>query len=203
MSAFRDWLIERLADSRHARIQLQDSEFDRVAVELGVQADVLAEARMVCKMRLMEAGRQPPLGTKARGTSVYQFMIRLPRVVSVAWDEECTARGQDGTALLRSALHAYLQGSVEPASLGAPWMYRGRRVYVHRPDGLRIRAIITQGSRRALRLRATKLGSTPTAIARGLILKILAGGYRDVPLVEPRRMFDDEKRYNTNPKLDS
>ena len=194
---FRDWVVEHLSRTGHARVQLADDAFDEFAEKLGVQPDVLAEARAVLKMRLTSAGRQVPRGTRVKGSGVFRLKLKVPGEILRDWKEECSARGCDSTTLFRSVIHAYLQGSAEPQSLGSHWVYQGRRLKIPSGVAIALQASITPAALRTLHLRALELGSTPTAIGRGLILEVLAGKYTDVQLVEPRRMFNDESRYNT------
>ena len=200
---FRDWLVENLSRTGHARARLEDEEFESFAENLGVHPDVLAEARALLKMRLMQAGRKPPLGTTIAGSSVYRLKIKTPEKVLAAWKEECAARGCDRTTLFRSVIHAYLQGSAEPASLGAHWTFEGERLPVRRGEETTLEASITPAAVQCLQLRALALGISATAIGRGLVLEVLAGRYLDVPMVEPRRMFNDLERYNTGSSVDS
>lgn len=200
---FRDWVVEHLARTGHARVTLKDEDFDKFAETLGVQADVLAEARALLKMRLSSAGRAQPRGTRVKGSGVYRLKMRVPEEILRAWKAECVERTCDSTTLFRSVIHAYLQGSAEPKSLGAHWKYRGRHMEVSRSKAITLQASITPAALSALHRRALHHGSTPTAIGRGLVLEVLNGKYLDVSLVEPRRMFDDESRYNTGETVDS
>jgi hypothetical protein len=122
----------------------------------------------------------------------------MPEIVRVAWNEECEFRGVDGSALLRSLIHAYLMSDREPEQVLGYWLYKGRTYRL--PKGNRNKfaekALITNGSWRALLRRCQRRGCSASAMMRALVLEVLAGEHRAVQLIDARTMFDDEDRYH-------
>ena len=202
VGSFREWLFERLLGSRYASSAIDDSQIDRIAKKLGVDADLLLEVRAQARIDLHARGLPTPKLRHAKpepGAAVrrlYQYHVFLPAEVHAAWLDECKFREVKGSLLLRSIIHDYLSNSREPELM--PFrQWRGKRFIISKKKrGLHEeKAAIPNGAKRALTQRARAAGTGPTTIARSLILEVLHGQHRHVRLVETGMMFDDESRY--------
>ena len=193
---FRRWLSDRLLGTEFARMPIPDDEIDAVAKRIGVDPDLLVEVRMRARVLRASRGVQDPLGTKRAGTRHMQVMLPMPEIVKKDWREECEWRGVDPPALLRSCIHEYLLHDREPEQLLGYWFYKDRkRACSKKTNEFNEKVLITHGAWRALRRRADRHGCASTAIMRALVLEVLAGQHRNVPLVDARTMYDDEDRY--------
>ncbi|GAF79998.1 unnamed protein product [marine sediment metagenome] len=193
--------------SHYATDRIPDEQIDRIAAEMGVEPDVLLEARLNVLQERMSAGRQPPMGRKRAGTKHYQFELLMPEAIHGAWKNEAGRRGLDGSALLRSMIHAYLLGSWEPSTVQKKWVWRGigyeiapgswRRAHGSRYP-FRERALITNAARRVLVRRGDRLGAKPTSVIRSLVLAAIEGEWAapgTIEIVDASGMYDDEDRY--------
>ncbi len=175
---------------------IADEEIDAVAKSIGVDPDLLVEVRMRARVLRATRGVQDPLGSKRKGTRHMQVMLPMPQIVQKAWREECEWRGVESPALLRSCLHQYLMNDREPQQLIRRWVYQGReQPCSKKKNEFHEKTLITNGAWRALRRRANRHGCAATAILRALVLEVLDGHHRDVPLIDARTMYDDEDRY--------
>jgi len=198
VATFRQWLVDKVRATAHAREPLNEKQILIRASELGVQPSVLQEARAAYREQAMRDGVRIGEGRKRRGTRHWQCKLHFPEEVYEVWKQECSARGVDGSALFRSLLHAYLRGSYEPYPLLNYWLWKGRRKPITK--GLVERALATHGARRALELRAQAQGCSSSAIMRGLVISTLERRYAQpgsIAIVDARTMFDDEGRYHT------
>lgn len=198
--SFRSWLFERLLGTRWATLPVEDAEIDALAQRLGVQPDVLLEARAEAKILQSKNGLRIASARpdeSGRFKRYYQFHLFMPPPVYKAWLEECAYRELRGPVLLRALIQEYLMGDKEPEPLSF-WYWKGKHYKMGKAE-LRSpyleRATITQGAKRALARRAKAIGTTSTAIARALIIEALSGEHRVVKLIEHSMMFDDETRY--------
>lgn len=203
--SFRNWLIDRVMTTTYVRyVRLSDEKIAKFAKKLGVQTDVLVEARVRYVDECLSSGMQPAMGIKVRGSRHYQIKVPMPEPVFVAWKDYAERRGVDSQALLRSVLHHYLLGSAEPEHLLQRWVWKGRTLQVderawekeHKGGyPFRERALITNGARRALKRRAERKGASVAALMRGMVLDVLAGKHPRVKIIDARTMYDDEERY--------
>jgi hypothetical protein len=205
---FRERLIELVIATAYARDPMTDDKIDEVAKLIGVDPEVLIEARVRYRLQRRRDGYQIPLGQKKRGSRHHQLFCEMPREVFEAWRREAERRAVLPSALLRSIVQAYLLGSYEPPELLRHWYWRGRVVAIEpyaekkqRVGGYPYRevALITQGSWRALRLRAERRGHGAAAIVRALVLEIVDGKHERLRLIDAQSMYDDETRYRTEP----
>jgi hypothetical protein len=195
---FRRWLSNRLLGTEFASIPIADDKIDEVAKKIGVDPDLLVEVRMRARVLRATDGVQDPMGVMRKGTRHVQQILPMPEEIHKAWREECDFRGVDGSALMRSLIHAYLLGKEEPTQVLRQWVYRGKTYKL--PDRnnrykFRERCMIPHGAKRALMRRAHRRGSTISALMRALVLEAMAGKHRTLTLIESRSMYDDEDRY--------
>ncbi len=198
--SFRSWLLERLLGTKWATLPARDDEIDALAERLGVQPELLLEARAEAKIQKSKNGLRIAAARpdeSGRFKRYYQFHLFMPPPVHKAWLEECAYRELRGPVLLRALIQEYLMGDTEPTPLSF-WYWKGKRYQMGKAEQrspFLERATITQGANRALKRRAMAIGTTPTAIARALIIEALSGEHRAVKLIEHSMMFDDERRY--------
>lgn len=202
MTTFRQWLVEKVRATAHAREPLPPEQLPFKAFELGVHPSVLEEARSEYLEEAARGGVLVGSGRKRRGSRHWQVKLHFPREVFVAWKEEASVRGLEGSTILRSLLHAYLLGSHEPYPLLNYWLWKGRRRLIGKSQSgtaaFTERALATHGARRALERRAQRLGCSPSAVLRGLVIETLERRYAQpgsIAIVDARTMFDDEARY--------
>ena len=193
--------------THYATDTLPDNEVEELAVELGVTPDVLVEARLNVLEERIKGGRPPPLGPKRAGSGHYQVELWMPETIFHVWKHEAERRGLDGSALLRSMIHAYLRGSWEPESTPKHWVWRGQGYDVNfhgwrQAHGTRYpyreRALITSGAKRALGRRASRLAVRPASVLRALVLDVIEGNWASpgaIAIVDASGMFDDEEKY--------
>ncbi len=205
---FRDRIVELVIASKYVRDLIPDDKIDAVAKKIGVDPEVLVEARMRFRVQKKLDGYQVPLGRKRRGTRHYQFKLAMPAPLYRIWRDEADFRGIEPSALLRSLIHAYLLGSYEPKQVLRYWVYEGKtwitseRAWEKKNKkgfASRERALITLGAMRALRVRAHRRGHVPTAVVRALVIEVLDGKHRSMTIVDAQSMYDDETRYRTEP----
>src|SRR4029077_8947446 len=172
---------------------LPDSKIDEAARQIGVDPEALLEARAEARIERHKRGQPTDRGTDR----LCRCQVFMPEVIFKAWKEECANRDLQGSALLRSIVHAYLVGRREPVPLKV-WKWEGKR-YRMGPNGerapFRERAFIPIGAKRALTRRAELARTIPTAILRALVMELLMGEHRALPIVEHGMMYDDEERY--------
>ncbi len=204
---FREWLIERIMGTSYATATIDDNQVDAIAHEMGVESETLLEARLRMVRERVERGRAAPEGVKKAGSPHYQFDLWFPQVLHEVWKNECDRRGLQGSALLRSMIHAYLCGSWEPRSMPKHWVWRGigYEVPIHEwkeKHGSRYpyreRALITRGARRALARRAGRQAAQPSTVVRALVLACIDGVWAapgTIEIVDKTGMYDDEERY--------
>jgi hypothetical protein len=193
--------------THYATDTISDTDLDSTALDMGVQPSVLIEARLNALRQRIAAGRPPPMGRKRAGSAHYQFEILMPEGVFVAWKNEAERRGLDGSALLRSMIHAYLLGSWEPPSLSKKWVWRGVGYKVNPAEWkkahgsrypFRERALITNAAKRCLVRRGLIQGAQPSTILRALVLASIEGTWAtpgSIEIVDAANMYDDDKRY--------
>lgn len=203
--SFRAWLAEKLLTTVHARATILDEEIDARAKRLGIDADLLLEVRARFRIEQHARGLPSPYTSSrqaltpevsARHRRLYQLHLPMPVEILAAWKDECEFRGIEGSAILRSLIHSYLLASYEPKCTTRFWYWKGRR-YECGKNATRLfeRATIPTGAKRALTRRAARRGTSSVAIARGLALEVLEGKHRELALIDPMMMFDDESRY--------
>lgn len=197
--SFRTWLFERLLSTKWATVAMTEDAIDALSERLGVSPGLLCEVRAQAKIDLCKSGLRMPSANDPLAPGFkrfYQFHLFMPPPVFKAWKEECEFRQLPEPVLLRSLIQEYLLDTREPTPLRF-WYWEGKRHQMPKKtrDSCLVRATITHGANRALKRRARRIGSRPTALARALIIEALEGGHRDVRLIEHGSMYDDESRY--------
>jgi hypothetical protein len=207
---FRAWLISRLADTGYALRVCTDEERVVLAAQLGVEPAVLLAAHQERQRRRAEAARTlVRKGSGGTDSDHPQVEVNMPSDVWEAWHDACDQAAITSSTMLRSIVHAYLQGDWEPEHLSRHWVLRGKVYEVaerryHRETGkkwpYRERALITKGANLALARRAERKGVSKHAVLRGLILEVVAGRLASVRPIDATNMWNDAARYLRRPE---
>lgn len=202
---FRRWLVDRLVGTEHATRRIEDDKLDDYAARIGVQPDVLIEARIKARHLVVEGKSRHALSDETRpGYRTYFVKVRMPPRVLKRWQEECERRDVESSVLLVSLLHNYLSGRREPVQqfLDRKWWHLdGRRLLVAKISEIGATALVSRGAWRALKIRATRLGEFRATVIRALMLEAMNGMHMDLPIVYLHAMLDDEHRYYLGPDL--
>ncbi len=198
MKKFRLWLIARVAETKYARDPVaDDAALEALAQKMGLQPDLLAEARV----RARTLGRAPTGQNQGDRRLVAVSCAEAPYR---AWEKHVdTWGGISQSDLLRSLIYAYLCGTYEPPCerLTRLWVWDGRHVTVTRIKGrpaYSIHSFIKRGAYVALVERARRLNHTVTALLRALILENMDGRFGQrgaLTILDLRSMPGDPEFY--------
>jgi len=208
---FRKWLIAKLKQSRWGNYRGESIE--TLAERLGLHPSVLVDAQAELNDDRKAAGRLPTtLGAPhrrpiTRAVAMAEIDLPFAEPVYRDWAEYCRLRDLTESVLLRSLIAVLLLGPSNPRWVGRTWLYHGhvlklegygRCMEEHRKWPWCVQTEIPHGAMRALTMRATALGTTATAMARGMVLELLEGRLTQLFIVPtPTQMWDDENRYWT------
>lgn len=205
VSKFREWLVDRVKESGWVGYSGEDDE--QLSSRLGVRPEVLVEARNSLADEYRREGREPlDVGTRRRRQFPAQprYEVVLPKVVHKDWLVYCRARQLDESTVLRSIVHYLLSRPQNPGPITYRWWYRGRCYRVCKERGGRkktgkfitsVEARITNGARAALTRRARSLNVHPSALVRAVMMDLLEGRLKSLPVVNIDQMWDDPNRY--------
>lgn len=192
----RQRIIEWLVGTRWASLIIEtDDELVRIAEDIGVTADALAEARVLHK-----EGLNPEVVSRAATRTHYTYIrLSTPLVILKEWEQLCYLRGTTSQVLARSLLHTYLQGTWQPKGRPTQWVWQGQQyVADHDPGRPSIRTRVTYGLTEALQLRAKHLGCSKQALMRGIFVSAINGEWGQpgtVPLVDVRQLYRASDSY--------
>lgn len=191
--SFRRWLVAQVEATSFARDRIEsDQKLQKLAKRLGVQVDVLLEARVNEKMRLAGVG----LSTGYPGMGLELDFAKEPWE---AWQRHLAAWGVTGSTLMRSLVHLYLQGNYEPPlNLSRSWLWDNRQLPVERGGVCREKTRVTHAAKAALSQRAALRGESVAGVLRALVVENMKGKFGKrglIQLVEVRHMFGDRDRY--------
>ena len=208
ITRFRRWLIDKLKQSRWARVK--DETIEHLAERLGVHPDVLVVAQRELDQKRRAAGLRPvSLGEHQRPHQVTskKLVLEFPKAVYDDWKQLCDLRGIPPATMLRSLIHTLLSGPQNPTWTRRGWTYHGLRYpldkYSHEKKTSKkwpyaTHTTVTHGASAALTMRAGAAGTTVTALMRGQLIDLLEGRLARLNIINsPGSMFDDEKRYWT------
>jgi hypothetical protein len=205
-TAFRAWLIERLATSRWP-IYLDDTD-ELIAARIGVQVDVLREARALVRAREKKPDRRDArLGMpRAQPFARFHIFLEPPPLIYAEWKAQCRHRDQTNACLLRSIVHHVLRLKVQPDWVTGrrreAWFYQGewlgqQNIREHR---YRMHTYVTEPCYRALTERARATHVTASAIVRWGVCAFLEGKFRKFQIVTSLdSLYNDSHRYCTKP----
>lgn len=172
-----------VARTRWARA---DVDVDKLGPRLGVQPDVLRDARA-------RYGARPVIETCA-------FVLQMPERIFLDWTRACELQALDGGLMLRGLVQAMLLNAKKPTWTSKGWMYRGRRMAM---SGVshgqnwpwKQKTMLSRGAERALVEIADHLQITKTALVRGQVIDYLEGKAPRIILMGADSMSNDPKRY--------
>lgn len=181
---FRRQVLNLLLRTRWAKEQSSDS-VEEIARRLGVQPDVLVEARRLY-------GRAPRSETR-------EFLLAMPQKVHADWIRVTQMNRLDSSLLLRGLIQALLLSGVPPKRLQKFWIYKGERLHVGKQQGQtwpwKAHTYISWGADRALTQIAERYQATKTALVRGHVCAYLEGKASKLVLVGVNNMYNDPTRY--------
>ena len=190
---FREWLVQQVMGTAAARYRLESVQLDELAAAMGLQPDVLVEARN--RLRGVE-GSTPDMGVGGQ----YALSIRMPVMYRDLLSDHAKMRGIDHTILTRSLVHHYLTHNWEPDDTKRPWDFNGRPIDPSAPT-LNYQTYLSQGAGLALGLRCRRLHYSISGLTRALFRAAMDGTWARPPeLVKTYAtadMFNDPKRYIT------
>jgi len=207
-SNFRSWLVEKLVATRWP-IYRDDTD-ETIARRIGVQVDVLHEARAVFRQREEKLQRSPArLGMpRAKVRSRFMLFLEPPEEIYRDWEAHRRHRDQTNACLLRSAVHHVLRLAWQPSWLTskrhAAWYYRGKwlgqtDIRLHR---FRIKTDLGEGCSRALTERALATGVDAAAIARWGVTALLEGKLRNFTIVTSLdSLYNQPTKYCLTPRI--
>jgi hypothetical protein len=205
---FRSWLVEKLVDSRWP-IYRDDTD-ETIARRIGVQLDVLVEAREVLRAREEKLHRSPArLGRpRAKARSRYMLFLEPPEEIFRDWVAHRDHRAQTNSCLLRSVVHHVLRLAWQPSWLTskrhAAWYYHGRWLGQTniRAHPFRIKTDIGEACSRALTERALATGVGAAAIARWGVVALLQGKLRNFQIVTSlESLYNQPTKYCLTPRI--
>lgn len=189
---------------------------ETVARRIGVQPDVLVEARALKAARLRDEQDPEYRGQERehlRGQSRARFFVHVapPPEIYLEWVAARDQRQLPGTTLLRSIIHLVLQQPSQPAWIthttrkkGGGWPFRGEW-YVHkniRSRDCRVATELSPAAHKALCLRAENTRASATAIVRWGVCLFISGQLTALPIVPTvKGLYRDPEQYCLRPKV--
>lgn len=207
-TAFRAWLIEHLSTSRWP-IYRDDTD-EIIAKRIGVQVDVLQEARALVIARERKPDRKDARLGMPRSQPFARFHIFLepPEEIYLDWKAQCAHRDQIDACLLRSVVHHVLRLEVQPSWVTGrrrkAWFYQKKWLGQAniREHEFRIKTNVTAPCHRALTERARATHTTASAIVRWGVCAFLEGKFRNFEIVTSLdSLYNDANRYCTKPVI--
>lgn len=204
---FRRWLVDRLKQTRWARIK--GERIEATAERLLVHPDALRLAQRALDEERQRDGRVPvAVGSRHRGRLRERIIeIAMPAEVHADWQAYCKQRQLSEYTILRSLAHALLLNPRNPTYLGRGWPYRkhwyrldGHRQYRRRGEKWpwTAKTTTTMGASQALLRRASQAGVSVSALLRGAVLDLLERRTLQFQIVTAAdQMWDDPDRYVT------
>lgn len=206
-SRFRTWLIEQVVGTTFPTYR--DDTDEEVAKRIGVQVDVLREARQLFRAREAKAGNQnAKLGRTVAGRSGVLFFLEPPEPIYEEWMAQAKQRDQSSACMLRSVVHHVLRLGVQPdwvtAKRRAAWRYRGNwygQSYI-REHRFRLSTRISENAWNALRARGRATGVSASSIARWGVTAFLEGRLLKVTIVTSlEAMYNARDKYCISPEI--
>jgi hypothetical protein len=180
---FRRWLVGKVAITRWP-VRKGDTD-ETMGKRLGVQPDVLAEARSVMQRTAPRTydGRARKLGMPRAGdgkAARFQMFLEPPEEVYRDWCAYRDRRQLTNAILLRSVIGHMLTLSSQPTSLHSgkrAWRYKGHwsQQANIRAHAYRMKTYLDEPTYRALMLRAEKTSVAAAALARWAVVSLLEG----------------------------
>jgi hypothetical protein len=212
---FRDWLVNRVAETSWASNRFEPGEpviaVASLALQMGVQPDVLVDARRLIDAREREVSEQSGLerlrrrgdGRKVLVAGKKHIAVRMPMVVHQHWGHYRDLRGLTDATLLRSLVHYLLLNPHVPNPRQHEWFYQGEVLRLH---GLKAANYqwpwcastdVNRGAAEALVRRAKAVREAQASLLRRVILDVLEGRLTHFELVPDAAMMFSVDRYLT------
>lgn len=218
-SRFRDWLVENL--SRTGFMVYKDDTDEAMALRVGVQVEVLREARARYEERMIL--ERMPEGQKFGFRQRHHFnharerevFLDPPDEIYLDWCARRDAQGLTTAILLRSIMHLVLQSKTQPkwlrGTLRGAWIYRGKwveRSEIRNRKGRRTRisTVVSEGAGLAIKLRSERTRVSMSALARWGVCLFVNDKLqtRDMPLPivnVPHAMYKNATDYCLDPVI--
>jgi len=210
-SEFRAWLVNRLTETSWVRTIGRDQpSIAQAARQLGVQPDVLVDARKLLDERARESAQRSGLErirTRPDGRSVLvagtkQIVLCMPVEVHEAWVYYRELRGLNDATLLRSLVHHLL---LDPRHRHYPheaWVYEGQ---VRRMPGRHrttnwpwtVRTYLSRGANEALVRRSRAVRESKARMLRTIVLDVLEGRLVHFEVIPDAALMFAADRYAT------
>lgn len=192
---FRAWLVERVLETRLARVccvAVFEGREEAVAEQAGLHPTLVHDVGVLYAERVVAAGRPVPTGPKKSSRVYPQLGLKLPQVAADAWRERADRMHVSATAMLRTMIHEYLLGQEEPLHRDKRWVVDGQVVS---GSEARLNPAITHGAKAALSLRAERLGFAVVELVGALMVDVLSGRRRVGAPIAVSTMYADRTRY--------
>lgn len=206
-SRFRTWLIGQLVNTTFPTYS--DDTDEETARRIGVQADVLREARRIFVAREAKAGNlNVKLGRTVSGRPGVWLFLEPPEEVYEDWMAQSKQREQSSSCMLRSVVHHVLRLGVQPdwltARRAAAWRYREKwlgQSYI-REHRFRLSTKISENAWDALRARARATGVSAASVARWGVTAFLEGRFLHLKIVTSlEAMYNAKDKYCLSPEI--
>lgn len=193
---FRKWLVKQLTLTRWS-LPLRLSEKE-MAVQLGVQVDVLREAQAERDQELKRRGQGGITRGKRRytGPDYSELSVMMPPPIRQAWVEACQALRLESSTLLRSLVQRFLLDPQRPKLTSRTWQYRDQIFRLTRKrQGPAAKTRVTRGMQIAMDTHADRWNVTSSGVVRGIILDLLEGRTTKLKIVSFGELWGDPDRY--------
>lgn len=191
---FREWLVKQLSVARWSAPL--STPLPDLARELGVQEDVILEARALREEELRRRGKGGIAHGRRRYLGSDNAIVKVDTNAPIQklWDDLRKTLGLETATLLRSLLHHFLLHPVRPKNLSKTWVYHGK---IYRGPRTKTQLItrLTRGAQVAFDTHASEYDVPPTALARGLVIECLEGRTQKLKIVSFRELWGDPERY--------
>ena len=193
--SLREHIIE-LISHRGYGIKTSDNVAE-VAHSLGVLPEILLEAQARRKERVVDAGVERKIGKRNSSYQYYCIVVTFSAQAKEDFIRYCEKRAITPPNMIRSIIHAYLQGTYEPEIAGKHFpTYKGPKGD-SKPGGT-LKSNITHGAKMALRSRATMHKVSNNNLVRALLQETMDGKiFRpgNLKIVGRSQMFSDASQY--------
>lgn len=193
--SLREHIIELISHSGYGVKTFGDRTAE-VAHEIGVLPETLLEAQARRKERIVDAGVERKIGRRNSSYHYYCITTTFSAQAKEDFLAFCTRRSITPANMIRSVIHAYLQGSYEPEIAGKHFSnYAGN---VGGKPGGTLKSNITHGAKIALRSRATMHKVSNNNLVRALLQETMDGKICTpgaLRVVGRSQMFSDASMY--------
>jgi hypothetical protein len=193
--SLREHIIELISHSGYG-VKTSDNVVE-IAHSIGVLPETLIEAQARRKERVVDAGVERKIGKRNASYQYYCIAVTFSAQAKEDFVSYCEKRRITPPNMIRSVIHAYLQGSYEPEISGKHFSsYTGRKNN-SKPGGT-LKTNLTHGAKIALRSRATMHRVSNNNLVRALLQEVMDGKiFRpgNLRVVGRSQMFADASMY--------